>query len=173
MDRKIFFILVTVCVITHIVRLIYEILKHKKLIVPGKLSFIIILTDMILLWISWCFLCSFDPYKMNLYGVFRYSGALLACAGLILFISGFFTIKTLESYEGNLITTGIYSIIRHPMYLGFILWLIGFPLYFDSLFSLMLSFVFIVNVISWRYFEERELEKRFSSYFEYRKTTLF
>jgi protein-S-isoprenylcysteine O-methyltransferase Ste14 len=86
---------------------------------------------------------------------------------------GFFTIKTLESYEGDLITKGIYSKIRHPMYFGFILWLIGFPIFFGALFSCILSFLFIVNVLFWRYLEEKELEKRFPSYPDYKKTTIF
>jgi protein-S-isoprenylcysteine O-methyltransferase Ste14 len=86
---------------------------------------------------------------------------------------GLFTIKTLESYEGDLITTGIYSKIRHPMYLGFILWSIGFPIFFGALFSFILSFLFIGNILFWRYLEEKELIERFADYQEYKKTTIF
>jgi protein-S-isoprenylcysteine O-methyltransferase Ste14 len=79
----------------------------------------------------------------------------------------------LESYEGDLITSGIYSKIRHPMYLGFILWSIGFPIYFGGLFSFILSFLFIGNILFWRYLEEKELAGRFPSYEVYKRTTLF
>jgi protein-S-isoprenylcysteine O-methyltransferase Ste14 len=121
MDKKLFFELIIVCSVTHIIRSIYEILKHKKIIEPNKLSFVIILINMLILWGSWVFLCSLDIYKINLPIIVRYFGLALFCFGIITFLMGLFTIKTLESYEGDLITTGIYSKIRHPMYLGFIL----------------------------------------------------
>ena len=171
--KNMFFALVGVCLITHIIRLVYELLKHRKLIIPCKVSFVIILIDMLLLWTSWFALCSLDEYKIDLSDVIRYFGISLVISGAIIFLVAFFTIKTLESYEGYLITSGIYSKIRHPMYLGFILWLIGFPVFCGSLFSLILSLLFIANVSFWKYLEEKELEKRFPSYLEYKKTTLF
>jgi protein-S-isoprenylcysteine O-methyltransferase Ste14 len=173
MKKELFFTLVIVCTITHIVRSVYEILKHKQVLKAGKLSFIVIFTNMILLWVSWILLCKFDIYKIDLPDMVRLIGMLLSVIGVIVFLTSLLTIKTLESYEGDLITTGIYSIIRHPMYLGFILWLIGFPVYFESLFSLILSLLFIINVLSWRYLEEKELEERFPGYLNYKKTTLF
>ncbi len=93
--------------------------------------------------------------------------------GIIVFLIALFTIKTLECYEGDLITKGIYSKIRHPMYLGFILWLIGGPIFFGAVFSFILSFLFIANILFWRYLEEKELEKRFFSYLDYKKMTIF
>jgi protein-S-isoprenylcysteine O-methyltransferase Ste14 len=173
MENKLFFALVAVCVFTHVVRTIYEILKHRKLIIPGKLSFAIIFPNMLILWMSWIALCSQDIFTIPLAGIIRYSGIALAGIGVIVFLTGLYTIKTLESYEGDLITRGIYSKIRHPMYLGFILWLIGFPVFFGAVFSFFLSFLFIVNVLFWRYLEELELESRFAAYKQYRKSTIF
>jgi protein-S-isoprenylcysteine O-methyltransferase Ste14 len=141
------------------IRTIYEILKHKQVLVPNKLSFILMFINMILLWVSW--------------SLTIYIGLLISVLGLIMFLTALFTIKTLESYEGDLITTGIYSKIRHPMYLGFICWLIGFPLIFDAIFSLIFSFIFICNVLFWRYLEEKELLGRFPTYADYRKKTIF
>jgi len=168
-----FVTLVIVCIITHIIRSVYEILKHRQVLKPGKLSFVIILVNMILLWISWVLLCRFDIYKIDIPGIIRYAGISLAVIGFIIFLTGLYTIKTLESYDGDLITTGIYSKIRHPMYLAFIIWLIVFPVFFEALFSLILSVVFIANILFWRYLEEKELEKRFPAYPEYRKGTIF
>jgi protein-S-isoprenylcysteine O-methyltransferase Ste14 len=168
-----FFILVFVCVIAHLIRLIYEILKHKKLLKASKLTFVIVFTDMALLWISWFLLCSLDIYKIDLSAIIRYAGITLVGIGAIAFFIGLLTIKTLESYEGDLITKGIYSKIRHPMYAGFILWLIGFPIFWGALFSFFLSWLFIANVLFWRYLEEKELEERFASYKDYKKTTIF
>jgi protein-S-isoprenylcysteine O-methyltransferase Ste14 len=173
MENKLIFILAGVCVITHVVRLVYEILKHKKLLKADKLTFVIIFTNMMILWISWFALCSLDPFTIHLAAIIRYTGISLTISGCIIFLTGLLTIKTLESYEGDLITKGIYSIIRHPMYLGFILWLIGFPVFHGAILSFILSLIFIANVLYWRYLEEKELEKRFSSYQDYKKTTIF
>jgi protein-S-isoprenylcysteine O-methyltransferase Ste14 len=59
------------------------------------------------------------------------------------------------------------------MYLGFLLWLIGPPIYSGGFFSVILSLLFICNVLFWRYLEEKELEKRFPAYLDYKKLTLF
>ena len=103
----------------------------------------------------------------------RYVGISLVGIGLVVFLMALFTIKTFESYEGDLITKGIFSKFRHPMYLGFILWLIGLPVFTGALYAFILAFVFIANVLFWRYLEEKELVERFSSYMEYKKTTIF
>jgi protein-S-isoprenylcysteine O-methyltransferase Ste14 len=173
MGKALFFILLIVCVVTHIVRSVYEILKHKQILKPGKLSFIIMFTNMMLLWVSWVLLCSRDIYRINLPDIIRYAGITLSGIGVIAFLTALITIKTLESYDGDLITTGIFSKIRHPMYLGFIFWSIGFPVFFEALFSLILSVVFIANILFWRYLEEEELLQRFPSYTDYRKRTIF
>jgi protein-S-isoprenylcysteine O-methyltransferase Ste14 len=173
MNTEMFYVFAAVCTATHIVRSMYEILKHKKIVQPARLSFIIIFINMGLLWASWIGLCSHDLYKTDLPSILRIAGILLAAVGLIIFLAGLFTIKTLESYQGDLITKGIYSKIRHPMYLGFILWLIGFPVFFGAIFSFFLSFIFIANIMFWIYLEEKELRKRFSSYLNYKRTTIF
>jgi protein-S-isoprenylcysteine O-methyltransferase Ste14 len=173
MKKELFFIPFAVCLVAHFIRLVYEILKYKKKLKPGKISFIIIFADMALLWVSWFALCGTDLLKIDLPCVVQYFGIILVAAGVIVFLTALFTIKTLESYDGNLITRGIYSKIRHPMYLGFILWLIGAPLFFEGLISFGLGILLIANVLFWRHLEETELEDRFPAYAEYREKTFF
>ena len=173
MKKELFIILIIVCTITHIIRTVYEILKHKKMLKPNNLSFIIVLINMLLLWASWFALCSLDTYRIALPDIIRYLGISFVGLGIIIFLTSFYTIKALESYDGDLITHGIYSKVRHPMYLGFILWLTGMPVYFGGLISFTLCIVFIVNVLYWRHLEEKELENRFPAYKEYKKTTIF
>ena len=173
MENKLFLAAVIVCIITHITRLVYEILKHRNKVKPGKLSFAIIFTNMMLLWVSWFALCSLDIHKFHLPAAVSFAGLIVAVIGLIAFLTGLYTIKTLESYDGDLITKGIYSKIRHPMYVGFICWLIGFPLFYGGQFSFFLSLPFIANILFWRYLEEKELVKRFAGYPDYKTTTWF
>jgi protein-S-isoprenylcysteine O-methyltransferase Ste14 len=173
MKKELFFILFIVCTFTHIIRTVYEILKHKNILKPTNHSFIIILINMLLLWASWFALCGLDIHRFDLPDIIRYLGISLVGLGIIIFVISLLTIKTLESYEGDLITRGIYSKIRHPMYFGFILWLIGMPVFFGNLLASALSLAFIANVLFWRHLEEIELENRFSAYKEYKKTTIF
>jgi protein-S-isoprenylcysteine O-methyltransferase Ste14 len=173
MSKKIFLIAAIICIITHIVRFIYEIMKHKKLLKASKLSFVIIFTNMCLLWASWFTLCANDMQRIELPAIISYLGIFIAGIGLVIFIVALATIKSLESYEGDLITKGIYSITRHPMYLSFILWLIGMPVFYGALYALILSLPFIINVLFWRYLEEKELLERFSTYIDYKKKTIF
>jgi len=61
-----------------------------------------------------------------------------------------------------LVTNGIYSLSRNPMYIGFLLWLLGCAFFFGNFinFLLMPAFVIIVNKL---YItpEEKSLEKLF------------
>ena len=168
-----FNVLVIFCITTHIIRFGYEILKHKKLLLPNKISFFVILSNMLLLWSSWYLLCSSDPFVISFPTILKYFGMLLVIIGVVLFLTALFTIKSLETYVGDLITTGIYSMFRHPMYLAFILWLLGLPIYFGGLYSLILAILFIINVLFWKHLEEIELIKRFPGYKDYKKRTLF
>jgi protein-S-isoprenylcysteine O-methyltransferase Ste14 len=173
MNKKLFLGLISICIITHVIRSIYEILKHKKMLKASKITFVIVFTNMTLLWVSWFLLCTNDIHKFEPAGIVKIIGISAFGMGLAIFLIALFTIKSLESYEGDLITKGIYSKIRHPMYLGFILWLIGFPLIFGAFTSLILSLIFIVNILFWRYLEEKELKERFPSYNDYKKKTIF
>jgi protein-S-isoprenylcysteine O-methyltransferase Ste14 len=173
MDNQLYIVLVIVCILTHIIRTVYEIFKHNKILESSKFSFVIIFTNMTVLWISWFMLCGLDNNRVDIPLFAKYAGLLLILSGVIIFLTALFTIKTLESYKGDLIKHGIYSKLRHPMYTGFILWLLGAPIFYGALYSFMLSVVFIANVLYWRYLEEKELEKRFPVYSDYKKTTLF
>ncbi len=173
MENKQFILLAVVCVIAHIIRTIYEILKFRKIIKANKITFVLIFTVMILLWVSWFGLCDADAHKINFQEFIKYTGLILSFAGVVMFLAALFTIKSFETYEGDLVTRGIYSKIRHPMYLAFIFWLAGFPVFCDSMYALILSLPLITNVLFWRSLEEKELLERFPGYEDYKKRTIF
>jgi protein-S-isoprenylcysteine O-methyltransferase Ste14 len=69
----------------------------------------------------------------------------------------------------RIVTSGVYSIIRHPQYFGGILAHIGFSFLLSALYSLLVTplVIAIIYVISWK--EENELTKEFGQeYVEYR-----
>ncbi len=81
-----------------------------------------------------------------------------------------FTSATIETAtEQKVISTGPYALIRHPMYSGAFVMLVGIPLALGSWWGL-LAVVPMVIVITWRLLDEEAfLGKNLPGYEEYRK----
>jgi protein-S-isoprenylcysteine O-methyltransferase Ste14 len=79
-----------------------------------------------------------------------------------------FTSATIEIAEGQtVISTGPYSIVRHPMYAGGLLYILGMPLSLGSFWG-FLAFAATMPFLLWRLFdEERFLSKNLPGYQEY------
>jgi protein-S-isoprenylcysteine O-methyltransferase Ste14 len=105
------------------------------------------------------------------YGVV--AGDLLVALGLLLvffvFKENSFASATIEvGTDQALVSTGPYSWIRHPMYLGAFVMLIGVPLALGSCWGL-LTVIPIILVIVWRLLDEEIfLEKNLPGYLAYR-----
>src|SRR4029079_18279054 len=76
-----------------------------------------------------------------------------------------YTSATIEIHEGQrVIDTGPYAIVRHPMYSGALLYMLGTPLALGSYVGL-LGVVVMAVVIAWRLVdEERMLVRELSGY---------
>jgi protein-S-isoprenylcysteine O-methyltransferase Ste14 len=83
------------------------------------------------------------------------------------------TLKVAETHRPvRIVTTGVYSIVRHPQYLGGLLAHIGFYFLLSGLYSLLSTplIVTLVYLISRK--EEKELTKEFGEeYLDYKKKT--
>ena len=125
-------------------------------------------------YVAWGFMISLDPVKMCLSDyIAKPMGLLMGLTGLALFVSSARAKKGFDEMD-HLVTKGIYSNIRNPMYLGIILMHVGFPLAAKSLLTLVSAAIWIPMILAWRYWEEKELEKKFGKeYTEYKKRTLF
>ena len=72
--------------------------------------------------------------------------------------------------EPQVITTGVFSIVRHPIYLSSILLYLGFILLSLSLLSVLVWFIIIIFYYQISRYEEKLLTQRFgSAYEEYMK----
>jgi protein-S-isoprenylcysteine O-methyltransferase Ste14 len=71
------------------------------------------------------------------------------------------TVKPLED-STTLVTTGMFGVSRHPMYLGFVVFLLGTAMLLGSLtpFLVAIAFAVLMEVVFVR-FEERKMEKQF------------
>lgn len=73
--------------------------------------------------------------------------------------------------NSNLITTGLYSIIRHPIYLGILLLLGGYALFRFDLYKIIVVIALYILFHFKSSYEERLLEAKFSDYKNYKKKT--
>lgn len=81
-----------------------------------------------------------------------------------------FAAATIElATDQKVISTGPYSIVRHPMYFGALIMLFGTPLSLGSLWGLLLLFPFTLIIILRLLDEEKFLSKNLTGYNEYRQ----
>ena len=85
-------------------------------------------------------------------------GFLILATGIYLIISGW---RTIYSSKGRLITGGIYSQLRHPQYLGFILVTLGWLIHWPTLPTALLWPILTVSYYRLARREEAELESKF------------
>ena len=109
--------------------------------------------------------------------IYIYIGILLIVVGLVIWVlarkdMGKITVKIIPT---KLVTTGIYSKIRHPLYLGVKLVFLGLALLLRSIIGIVLVVVVLIPLHIYRAKkEEQELIKKFGKkYLDYKKKTLF
>ncbi len=153
-------------------RTTYEILKDRGLADPhNKILFTVIFLAMCGLWATWFSLCPVDPAPLALPPAIRYAGFTIAVAGLILAVVALIQLRGLENIE-HLVTGGAFSRLRHPMYVGFLSWIIGWSTYHAAPISLAIGAITAANIFFWRALEEQRLVHQFGqTYQEYRART--
>jgi protein-S-isoprenylcysteine O-methyltransferase Ste14 len=157
-----------------IVRTSYETLKKAGKINPKSAPlFISILLAMLSLWISWFVMCPQDPLRLILPNFVRLIGLGILISGFVMAIGAVIQLKGVENID-HLVTSGFYRKLRHPAYLGFIFWIIGWAIYNGAPLSLIAGFIGIGNFIYWGRLEENHLERTYGDeYMAYRRQTWF
>jgi protein-S-isoprenylcysteine O-methyltransferase Ste14 len=107
-------------------------------------------------------------------------GGILTASGQLLFLiaqkqNKFFssTVRIQTDRGHTVCDTGLYKVVRHPAYLGSVVQVIGFPLLFGSLWSLVPVCVSIILLLSRTYLEDNTLIKELKGYVEYTSKTRY
>jgi protein-S-isoprenylcysteine O-methyltransferase Ste14 len=101
-------------------------------------------------------------------------GDILVIAGLYLYFlvlkENTFASTTIEiTTDQKVITTGPYSLVRHPMYLGALIMLFGTPLALGSWWGLIVLVLYVFALVTRIRDEEKFLSKNLQGYDEYRQ----
>jgi protein-S-isoprenylcysteine O-methyltransferase Ste14 len=107
-------------------------------------------------------------------------GIILTASGQLLFLAAqkqnkFFssTVRIQTDREHTVCETGLYKIVRHPAYMGSIIQLIGYPLLFGSLWSIIPVAILIILHLIRTYLEDKTLTSELRGYPEYSLKTRY
>jgi len=78
-------------------------------------------------------------------------------------------VRIQDDRKQHVISTGVYGFVRHPLYLGCLLMMIGAPLLLGSLYALIITLIGLVMIMFRIVGEERMLANELEGYEEYRK----
>ena len=82
-------------------------------------------------------------------------------------------VRIQDERKQQVISTGVYGFVRHPLYLGCFLMLIGAPLLVGSIYGLILSLVAVVTLVVRIIGEEKMLINELEGYEEYKKKVTY
>jgi protein-S-isoprenylcysteine O-methyltransferase Ste14 len=109
-----------------------------------------------------------------------FAGILLTVSGQLLFLvaqnqNRFFssTVRIQAERGHQVCDTGLYKIVRHPAYLGSIIQLLGFPLLFGSVWSILPVLFSVGLTLTRTILEDKTLIKELPGYLEYSGKTRY
>jgi protein-S-isoprenylcysteine O-methyltransferase Ste14 len=165
-------VLVGVYLVGLLVRDGYELLKKAgRVDTQDTRVFAMVFASMMLMWIAWFGMGLRDPTRVPVPELLGWIGLGAVVLGALLAVGGMWQLRGVENID-HLETTGLFSKIRHPMYVGFILWILGWGTYQGALASLAIGCLGVISIMWWRHLEEGELEARYGEvYAQYRAET--
>ena len=106
-----------------------------------------------------------------------YPSLVLGIVGILIIIWGILSMNdSLSPFpspknDSNLVSTGIYGYVRHPIYSGILLSLVAFGLYTFSLFKILIVLLLALVLYFKSSLEEKLLLQRYEEYSAYKKKT--
>jgi len=121
------------------------------------------------LWYLFAGVVGFDLFVFMLWAFLVPVSNMIVLAGIILIVLGW---RSIHKTKGALVTTGVYGVVRHPQYLGFLLITLGMNVLWLTLSTLLLwpALVFLYVRLSRE--EDGRMEEKFGEeYREYKRKT--
>ncbi len=155
-----------------VVRDVYELLKLRGLVdTTNTWVFAAVFTSMCVMWVSWFAVGALSPVRLHVLPIVRWSGLGAVVLGAVLAVGGMWQLRGVENID-YLVTTGLFARVRHPMYVGFALWILGWCAFEGSVTNLILAPLGLASVLWWRHLEELDLAARYGdTYAEYKTLT--
>ncbi len=82
-------------------------------------------------------------------------------------------VEVQEDRGHKAITTGPYQYVRHPMYVGFILWFFCMPLALGSLITFIPGIILTALIVVRTYLEDKTLQQELEGYVAYAETVKY
>jgi protein-S-isoprenylcysteine O-methyltransferase Ste14 len=82
-------------------------------------------------------------------------------------------VRIQDERKQYVISTGVYGFVRHPLYLGCLLMLVGAPLLVGSLYGIIIALIGLIGLVGRITGEEKMLVDELDGYEEYRKKVKF
>jgi len=101
----------------------------------------------------------------------------IAVLGVVVFVLALLQLnKNLSPFpspksNSELIQTGLYKYIRHPIYTGILLTVFGYGFYTNSFFKIIISLLILILFYFKSSYEEERLSNKFFDYKKYMKST--
>ncbi|MBP6620556.1 MAG: isoprenylcysteine carboxylmethyltransferase family protein [Leadbetterella sp.] len=102
---------------------------------------------------------------------------ILSILGFVIVLVSLFNLdKSLTAFptpksNSELITTGLYHIVRHPIYTGILLTVFGYSLYSQSISRLVISYLLLILFYFKTNYEEQKLVLKYPDYKTYKLRT--
>jgi protein-S-isoprenylcysteine O-methyltransferase Ste14 len=162
-----YLIVAGLCLTGLIIRDVYELLKQAgRLDSKNKAIFAAVVVAMGAMLLSWPVMCPLDPWRIAIPGAVSWTGLGMIAVAAVLAVGALIQLRGVENID-HLVTTGLFSRLRHPMYAGFILWIAGWILRYGALASLIPAVACASSILWWKHLEERALEAEYGE--EYRR----
>lgn len=116
-------------------------------------------------------------HQFNFSEYVRVAGAILAFAGVLVCLAGIYQLRSSltpfpsPTPTSQLIQTGLYKYVRHPIYSGILLTMIGYGVFTSSLSRMLVALATLVLFYFKSSYEETLLLKRYPEYQLYRKNS--